>query len=44
MIVIIEKYWFFYVCQKYKNTIYTYAVCETEEKAQEILSLIQVNG
>ncbi len=41
MVVIVYKFWFYYVCQEYKNSIYTYAVCNTEEKAQEILKLIE---
>lgn len=41
MIFIIRKYWFFYVCQKFSNKIYTYAVCETESQAKDILNLIE---
>ncbi len=38
---IIFKKWFYYVVQKWGTIIYTYAVCDTEEKAKEILEFIE---
>lgn len=40
---ILLKHWFWYVVENYGKTIYTYAVCESEEKANETLDFIIEN-